>query len=593
MRSILSLAAIIIALPAFAQSEGGLRIVSGPPDLLAIAAPGQLVRTIGLDGSLTALPGERPGDCAAPRGVAMHPGGQFVLTTSDAGTEGAVCAFAIDVAKGTLSRVQAVPAPAGRGTRAIAVDPGGRFVYATNVGDGSISGYSISLATGEVRPLAGSPFVSTDAGTVSIVIDPLGRFVYASNDNLNGTVSGFAIDRDNGGLSHVPKSPLPVAPGPGPLAIDPRGRFLYVGASTSAAFNINPANGELSPITTSFAASPQGLAIDPSGRFLFATYASDRVIVYRIEASGTLTETGNAPTGAGPKGVAVARDGRHLFVVNAGGGTITTYRIADDGTLTSIATDAAPGAVDVATFGVLAPDTSWVAGAPFVRRVEAHNGRLPLIYSVADGALPPGMQLDTQTGLLTGAPAEEGTYAFTARVVDAFGGFATRSFTFETRSDASATVVEYYNAALDHYFITRVAEEAAILDQGMTIKGWKRTGKAFATWTAPRADTSPICRFYIPPELGNSHFFGRGSAECDATGASNPTFVLEDPAFMHMVLPVAGTCAAGSTAVYRVFSNRPDANHRYTTDRGVRDAMVTQGWIAEGDGPDRVVMCAP
>jgi hypothetical protein len=45
--------------------------------------------------------------------------------------------------------------------------------------------------------------------------------------------------------------------------------------------------------------------------------------------------------------------------------------------------------------------------------------------------------------------------------------------------------------------------------------------------------------------------------------------------------------------VYRVFSNRPDANHRYMTDRVVRDQMVAKGWLAEGDGPDLVVMCAP
>ena len=60
-----------------------------------------------------------------------------------------------------------------------------------------------------------------------------------------------------------------------------------------------------------------------------------------------------------------------------------------------------------------------------------------------------------------------------------------------------------------------------------------------------------------------------------------------------MILPTAGTCPAGTAPVYRVFSNRPDANHRYTTDRATRDAMVAMGWIAEGDGPDLVVMCAP
>jgi hypothetical protein len=45
--------------------------------------------------------------------------------------------------------------------------------------------------------------------------------------------------------------------------------------------------------------------------------------------------------------------------------------------------------------------------------------------------------------------------------------------------------------------------------------------------------------------------------------------------------------------VYRVFSNRTDANHRYMVDRAVRDQMVAHGWLAEGDGPDLVVMCSP
>ncbi len=72
-----------------------------------------------------------------------------------------------------------------------------------------------------------------------------------------------------------------------------------------------------------------------------------------------------------------------------------------------------------------------------------------------------------------------------------------------------------------------------------------------------------------------------------------PSFVLEDPAFMQMFLPVAGVCPAGTVNVYRVFSHRADANHRYMTDKAVRAQMVAQGWVAEGDGPDLVVMCAP
>ncbi|MDH4181209.1 MAG: hypothetical protein OEV46_04305 [Betaproteobacteria bacterium] len=62
---------------------------------------------------------------------------------------------------------------------------------------------------------------------------------------------------------------------------------------------------------------------------------------------------------------------------------------------------------------------------------------------------------------------------------------------------------------------------------------------------------------------------------------------------MHLALPSLGACPAGTLPVYRLFSNRADANHRYTIDRSVRDAMVARGWVAEGEGADVVAMCAP
>jgi serine protease len=156
----------------------------------------------------------------------------------------------------------------------------------------------------------------------------------------------------------------------------------------------------------------------------------------------------------------------------------------------------------------------------------------------------------------------------------------------------TVTVAEYYNPALDHYFITWLDAEQQNLDAGRTPTRWTRTGYAFDAWLPGHSGTSPVCRYYIPPALGDSHFFGRGTDECDETGRKNPSLVLEDPAFMQMMLPQAGACPAGTLPIYRVFSNRADANHRYLTDRATRDAMVAQGWLAEGDGLDQVVMCA-
>jgi hypothetical protein len=157
----------------------------------------------------------------------------------------------------------------------------------------------------------------------------------------------------------------------------------------------------------------------------------------------------------------------------------------------------------------------------------------------------------------------------------------------------AAQAVEYFNATLDHYFLTHVSNEIAILDAGVQIKGWTRTGQSIPVATSASATTSPVCRMYIPPGLGDSHFYGRGTAECASTAQRNPSFVNEDPQFFHMTLPVAGVCPPGTTPVYRAFSNRTDANHRYMKDKAIRDQMVAKGWVAEGDGADLVVMCSP
>lgn len=154
------------------------------------------------------------------------------------------------------------------------------------------------------------------------------------------------------------------------------------------------------------------------------------------------------------------------------------------------------------------------------------------------------------------------------------------------------TVVEFYNASLDHYFITWVPDEIAKLDNG-TFKGWARTALSFKAYVESQGGTSAVCRIYIPPGKGDGHYFGRDPAECDGTMTKNPTFILESSSFFHLFPPNLGNCGSGTVPVYRVFSNRADANHRYTTDRATRDLMVAKGWLAEGDGADTVVMCAP
>jgi len=170
---------------------------------------------------------------------------------------------------------------------------------------------------------------------------------------------------------------------------------------------------------------------------------------------------------------------------------------------------------------------------------------------------------------------------------------AVRAALISTGVVPPVSVVEYYNAALDHYFITWVGSEIALLDAGTAIKGWTRTGRTIRAYPVALAGTNAVCRIYIPPGKGDGHYFGRDQKECDGTMAKNPGFILESSTFLYLHPASAGACGAGTIPVYRVYSNRADANHRYTTDRAVRDQMVARGWLAEGDGADTVLMCAP
>ncbi len=165
------------------------------------------------------------------------------------------------------------------------------------------------------------------------------------------------------------------------------------------------------------------------------------------------------------------------------------------------------------------------------------------------------------------------------------------------------TVVEYYDAVRDHYFISSLQPDIDALDL-RRIPGWTRTGQSFAAYATQESGgpgAQPVCRFYIPPEDGDSHFLSASIAECAAVlqlTQFNPAYsgyVYETPSAFFIALPnlSSGACPLATIPVYRLWNHRADSNHRYTTDPATKAQMIAQGYVPEGYGTDAVAMCAP
>ena len=166
----------------------------------------------------------------------------------------------------------------------------------------------------------------------------------------------------------------------------------------------------------------------------------------------------------------------------------------------------------------------------------------------------------------------------------------------------TGVVVEFYNASLDDYFITASPAEINDLDTGVH-PGWVRTGLRFLVYTDPSVapgDASPVCRFYVLPQFGDSHFYSADPTECAQTAARfSGQWFFESPAVFYIQLPnkTTGVCPANTHSVYRFLNKNNQLHHRYTAEVDVRDTLNQQGnSIQEGYGPtppELPVMCAP
>ena len=151
---------------------------------------------------------------AGPRHLVFGPGARFAYVICEMGSSVAV--FSFDPAKGSLTPVQTISSlpvdfTGENNSAEIQVGRSGRFLYVSNRGDDSIAVFAIDPAKGMLTKIQVIP--TQGKSPRNFVIDPTGRYLLAANQKSDQIVE-FAVDQATGRLTptgQVAQEPSPVS----------------------------------------------------------------------------------------------------------------------------------------------------------------------------------------------------------------------------------------------------------------------------------------------------------------------------------------------------------------------------------------------
>lgn len=148
----------------------------------------------------------------------------------------------------------------------------------------------------------------------------------------------------------------------------------------------------------------------------------------------TLTENGGGGYSTGTN-IATTRG-----LTQPGSGTGLTVNItAVTGKQPSCAYMMYPNGYQSIAIMLACPTSTAQVGVPYSSRFVVTGGTPPYTFAIIAGMLPPGLTLDTTTGVVSGTPTTPGNYTYTGQVTDANGLMATATCTISIPVPLSAS----------------------------------------------------------------------------------------------------------------------------------------------------------
>lgn len=155
------------------------------------------------------------------------------------------------------------------------------------------------------------------------------------------------------------------------------------------------------------------------------------------------------------------------------GATITGRLLASNGAVTldnnriRTSTGCEPGAVDISPVVTSTTPPDGAVGVEYSHTITASGIPTPT-FTITDGELPPGVQLDETTGVLAGSPTASGSYTFDVTVTNGTGVDDVETYTVTVAPAAAVPVVP---VAGEELAVTDAAVAASLAESGPEI-GW-------------------------------------------------------------------------------------------------------------------------
>jgi 6-phosphogluconolactonase len=207
---------------------------------------------------------------------------------------------------------------------------------------------SLTQIPGGTRALPGAD------GAAQVSVTPDGRRLVVS-ERLSNRLETLALDRF--GRPAAPVITASAGTTPFGFAISDRGDVIVSEAGTNSVSSYRIDGGGLLGVVTPALALNQGgvcwVAVSPDGRFAYTGNAGGSISGLAVDRDGSLTALDadgvTAVPRQSPRDLDFARNGRFVYAVSPGnatdGGSVTGYRVGNDGSLTEITS--APAATGI------------------------------------------------------------------------------------------------------------------------------------------------------------------------------------------------------------------------------------------------------